>query len=831
MKRQQRPGAAAEAASKRQKVDWRAAQQGDDAESELNDDELDNLELPPSSDEEMPEDNEALNKSDQRGREEQIGGSSSSNARSVGIAALPSSGANGTPNGTLLASENQSPSNDNPNSKAGSKASSPSAAPGAVGPDASAERGAQAAGKVDSFLIESFLRLSVQFGPAIRHDLVVETKVLCRLPKKLTVAAINPQFVTLVEEKDQARLEKERQRQQLAGVDIFAGLGGMEKLDGRNQSDSLYLPKKEEFPSVEKILGNPLLAESPSTAYLLTDAESRLFLTLAPALPLLRAAAEAKEDLFLLGRVLAPSTNPNIVEEEDPHSAFTCFRLLDGSPDFCPEPFSVDVTLDVARMQEKADEVKAAAGDGAHFTDQVAMVLSEFDSLMPDQEQAASSATGGRRRRKPKFIPAGASNTYSGSRAGFVFKLGQLGLGYFNFISNTSEDGMATAASASGGGTAGMQLDSMDSVDFYLQAREAETTFLKQQEYTQARHDRVAYLEKMLTQLKRDLTEVAESLKPTVARSGAANGPADQPTSFAFLVNPANEGLCGIQYPSFPRGGFAEIPFRTPAVTLNWCRAEGVDVHLGAPLEGIQGSDLTIENGGANTTKILQWGALPSETDGRPPPRFYSKNDCVDGMVHALCGDELERYFNENVPVIGMHGGRAEDETASTLSASSRSVTHHAVRCLPGDCVWTPAFGQLRSTFSTGGILHTVPPFDGFDYANVFRACRRTAELHADPDRYAEKLSSASLLKRNSGPPVEKEMDDEDDKNKPAFDLELHIVCNKGDDSLAKISSAIDEVLREDGIPDGAGSDRRGGDRINASSPMSGNQTYYKRDF
>ncbi len=204
--------------------------------------------------------------------------------------------------------------------------------------------------------------------------------------------------------------------------------------------------------------GHPVSEEPPAASYLLTDGKDSLFLSVAtPITELVRdhednpvKSSKKNNDpakLSVLGRILAPSTDANLTEEEDPRAALQNLLLL-NTPECCAEPFSIEVTLDVGRMQEKSAIV-------LHIEDQIAMVLSDFEALLVSGEQVATSSgladggnklnqkpvgqhagqraqesgtTGRKLHRKPLFMQ---ENKFAGQRPGFVFKTGPLGLGYY----------------------------------------------------------------------------------------------------------------------------------------------------------------------------------------------------------------------------------------------------------------------------------------------------------------------------------------------------------------------------------------------------------------
>ena len=74
----------------------------------------------------------------------------------------------------------------------------------------------------------------------------------------------------------------------------------------------------------------------------------------------------------------------------------------------------------------------------ANSTEAARALCAEFGIHIPEEEQAVTLETGRRRRRKESEAsfhlrqrPFAAPNTFMGSRPGYVFKLGEEGLGYY----------------------------------------------------------------------------------------------------------------------------------------------------------------------------------------------------------------------------------------------------------------------------------------------------------------------------------------------------------------------------------------------------------------
>lgn len=103
------------------------------------------------------------------------------------------------------------------------------------------------------FLVQSFVRLSFSFGGSTRCDLVVETRVICQLPKKLKVERISGLVVTLIEVKDEIKAEREQRRRGEEKLLAFAGLGMTDVF--ASKEGGLNVPKPSEFPDEQGVLG------------------------------------------------------------------------------------------------------------------------------------------------------------------------------------------------------------------------------------------------------------------------------------------------------------------------------------------------------------------------------------------------------------------------------------------------------------------------------------------------------------------------------------------------------------------------------------------------
>lgn len=191
---------------------------------------------------------------------------------------------------------------------------------------------------------------------------------------------------------------------------------------------------------------------------------------------------------------------------------------------------------------------------------------------------------------------------------------------------------------------------------------------------------------------------------PCILDRGLLRGLGEASPRTHFFVNPANEGLVGIQYPTFPRGGQnGALPFRSPTARLNWCRAPGV-----------RGDTQDVSLRAAETA-----GLEPPKKRMLDAARLLYGDECVEGRVHLACGEELGRWLDLNCETVArIHGV--------------------AVRCVPGDCVWSPSFGELRADFPAG-IVHAVAPFWGRQgYLD---------ELFRDDGSPGAEVSEAAVLK------------------------------------------------------------------------------------
>ncbi|CAD7975846.1 unnamed protein product [Amoebophrya sp. A25] len=601
---------------------WQAEQDDDDSD-DINDADLENLEMPPSSDDERNDEEEngiidedqrrtgdqhLKNKEDvaahaPRGKSPLSGSSTGMPSLNINSKPLPVAGptvkaSSSTSSPNLHATTSTSPEN----------TAKPKISEAPDDPDKSSSKN----NNDEEYLVESFIRFGIQFGPRLRHDLVVETQVLCRLPKKLKVAGISDTLIAFEELKDEVQIERERQKRQessLKETETFAGVEGETakgQLLGRDGC-AFQVPEPKQWPAIEKILGHTVDAEEAGTVYLLTDCDERLYLSMKAPLsellsptfdhPLvlvgtsggtslnsgdrssikgLSTGTSTFSPLKLLGRVLAPSGDVSLTEEEDPRTAIQNLLILER-PEFCPEPFEVEVLLDLGRMQEKSEKIQDKK-------DLIAMILSEFDAASPSNNAGASS---NKRRRAPHFI---ASKAFAGAKDKMLFKNGPLGIGYYEDLVRkriynpededaddeeegeehatkagkstrtevTTSNGNSRTTSSSAkyaidleGNKNGANrnlpssssptfvqeegkdvnigvksddryfierdlhartLDSMDAVDFFLSAREVEVVSLKVQEYTTDRHERVKALSKALADLRNDLTGFEETL-------------------------------------------------------------------------------------------------------------------------------------------------------------------------------------------------------------------------------------------------------------------------------------------------------------------------------
>eukprot|EP00933_Yihiella_yeosuensis_P055926 TRINITY_DN54899_c0_g1_i1.p1 TRINITY_DN54899_c0_g1~~TRINITY_DN54899_c0_g1_i1.p1 ORF type:complete len:392 (-),score=51.20 TRINITY_DN54899_c0_g1_i1:176-1267(-) len=164
-----------------------------------------------------------------------------------------------------------------------------------------------------------------------------------------------------------------------------------------------------------------------------------------------------------------------------------------------------------------------------------------------------------------------------------------------------------------------------------------------------------------------------------------------------ILVNSANEGLVGIQYGTFRKGGYrTPVPFRSPQTVLNWCRSEGV-------------------SGGDSVSDLYSW-----QSQLRKPVSATQESGvpfCLDRDVHTASGEELLTFLRTNFPVRSEYPGG------------------HKVRMSVGQACTSPVFGDLRSLYE--GLVHTVAPFCSWDYS------MEGAYIGQEPN---QGLSAAKLL-------------------------------------------------------------------------------------
>jgi O-acetyl-ADP-ribose deacetylase (regulator of RNase III) len=133
---------------------------------------------------------------------------------------------------------------------------------------------------------------------------------------------------------------------------------------------------------------------------------------------------------------------------------------------------------------------------------------------------------------------------------------------------------------------------------------------------------------------------------------------------YDFLVNPANQALCGVRQPYFPIGG--PVP---PMIR---------------PDKALSSSHW----GGMEAGENMMYGV-----------------QVLDGAVHDECGPQLMAYLQ-------------------SLPSKGVDAVGQIIRCPEGSAVCSPCFGSLVPYF--GRIIHTVAPFQSDpDWERKLESCYR----------------------------------------------------------------------------------------------------------
>jgi O-acetyl-ADP-ribose deacetylase (regulator of RNase III) len=156
---------------------------------------------------------------------------------------------------------------------------------------------------------------------------------------------------------------------------------------------------------------------------------------------------------------------------------------------------------------------------------------------------------------------------------------------------------------------------------------------------------------------------------------------------YSYILNPANEALCGTVQPYFPIGG---------------------------PVPAMIKPDKALSSS--------RWGGMEAGEN-----MMYGVQ-VLDGCIHDECGPQLLRFLQslpERSPFVDKVGQR--------------------IRCPVGEAVKSPAFGSLAAYFD--GIIHTVPPFqDQRGWEVSLYNCYINSFHLVWPSRITQPVSVATVL-------------------------------------------------------------------------------------
>jgi O-acetyl-ADP-ribose deacetylase (regulator of RNase III) len=156
---------------------------------------------------------------------------------------------------------------------------------------------------------------------------------------------------------------------------------------------------------------------------------------------------------------------------------------------------------------------------------------------------------------------------------------------------------------------------------------------------------------------------------------------------YAFIINPANEALCGTLQPYFPVGGPVPPPVRHEKALSS-----------------------------------SRWGGMEAGEN-----MLYGVQ-VLDGCIHDECGPQLLSYL-QSLP----------EREPFTDNAGQR------IRCPVGSAITSPTFGSLKGYFD--GIIHTVPPFrSDTDWNIKLQSCYVNSFALAWPRSLSTRTSVASVL-------------------------------------------------------------------------------------
>ena len=163
-----------------------------------------------------------------------------------------------------------------------------------------------------------------------------------------------------------------------------------------------------------------------------------------------------------------------------------------------------------------------------------------------------------------------------------------------------------------------------------------------------------------------------------------------------FLVNSGNEYMVGTALPYFPRGGLPRV-----------------NNVLGGP---------------GSWQMSTSWGGMAAGDNMVYPVQT------VDGTLATLC-PELTTWIREHVPHVTWGDTCDDEEQGARLRRLH--LTRASVRCVTGDCVWTPMFPPEADHGFSLGVLHTVAPYDSDPdrdsrLASCFTNCLRMAASRSE---------------------------------------------------------------------------------------------------
>ena len=177
-----------------------------------------------------------------------------------------------------------------------------------------------------------------------------------------------------------------------------------------------------------------------------------------------------------------------------------------------------------------------------------------------------------------------------------------------------------------------------------------------------------------------------------------------------FLINSGNEYMVGTALPYFPRGGLPRV-----------------NNVLGGP---------------GSWQMSTSWGGMAAGDNMVYPVQT------VDGEL-ATRHPELSTWVREHVPPVTGDTCREEDEEQGARLRRLH-LTRGSVRCVTGDCVWTPMPESDQPQGFSLGVLHTVAPYDSdpdrdLRLASCFTNCLRVAASRPEVTKASFSLVTSLL--------------------------------------------------------------------------------------